>query len=975
MRQTIQFGSLVLVALAIALHDEQAACADDSPVSLSSLQASFAGQVAPVFRKHCTKCHAGAEATGELRLVRLAEVLAGGDSGEVIQPGSARQSLLYEMIQPGSDPHMPPKGQLGQDQINQIRHWIDSLPTGLSENDVATGQGHWAFQRPLRPPVPQVKNRAGARTPIDAFVLSRLEAAGLAPCVPATRLKLIRRATFDLIGLPPTRQQVTRFLEDKSPLAVSRLIDRLLASPHYGERWGRHWLDLARYADSNGFETDRERLHAWHYRDYVIDSFNADKPYDRFVIEQLAGDEVAADSFETVTATGFCRNGPTIGNTVLEKNRYDELDDVISTTSEVFLGLTLGCARCHDHKYDPISQRDYYSMLAIFHSIDKQQRLIGTPEQHEERKRIEEEIKARIEEIKSVSKLPSAGKWRAEDGQLVQEALAPNVRLLFGDPEWTDYTVEIEFLKTDGTQESYNYDAGICLMLRATDLKNFYWAHLGMSDNREHAMEIEQDSERVPIFPKVAGTIQSGRWYRLRASVRGKSIRVWLDETLLFQIEDVRHTQGGIGLGNWMTSTRWRNLTVRDADGTILLDRLPDPVAAIQPGESTGKETRDSLNARIAVLRAELSRMPIAMCITDPKPQPRETKLLIRGDHRQPGPVVEPAVPAVLTASPVAFPPQPESAKTTGRRLNFARWLVSPDNPLTSRVMVNRIWQYHFGRGLVESPSNFGLNGAPPSHPDLLDWLAVEFTENSWSIKHIHRLIVTSSVYRQGSVADVELGNLTAIDPDNRLLWRFPRRRLDAEVLRDRILAASGTLNLRMHGPGIRPRIHPSVIATSTTRKWPTVDRENPQHWRRSVYIFVRRSVMMPFLEVFDAPTTTESCERRLNTTVPTQALQMMNDVFTNAHSSKMARRILAKVGSDDDRQVEEVYWNGLARPPRGGEQADCIQFLQQQRAYHRQRLMESQADIDRVQQGSERFALADLCHVIINLNEFVYTD
>jgi len=836
-------------------------------------------------------------------------------------------------------------------------------------------QTHWAFRAPMRPPIPAVNNTSWVHTPVDAFVLDRLEAVGLRPNPRADAVRRLRRASLDLLGLPPTRQQVETFLRDASPDAWRRAVDRLLASPHYGERWGRHWLDLARYADSNGFEFDFERPYAWHYRDYVIDSLNADLPYDRFLTEQLAGDETHPERFESLVATGFCRSGPTVGNQTLDKNRYDELDDVISTTTEVFLGLTLGCARCHDHKYDPITQHDYYAMLAIFHSMAKRDHFVGTAQQRQQLSGIDQELRGARAELKKLSNGPSRGRWRLDNGELVQVAIAPNVRLFFGDPQWTDYTVEVEFQKTGGTEQAFNYEAGVCLAFRATDLKNFYWAHLGVSDNREHAFEIEHNGGRVPIFPKVSGNIDRNRWYRLKAEMLGESMRVWLDGMLLFDMRDQRHARGGIGFGNWLTTTRWRRLTVRDPNGKVLLNGFDDPNQGLQPSTAPNASTRDAVNARITALENQKARMPIAMSIYDPARTPRVTKLFVRGDHRNPGPVVEPAVPVALLTEPLPFPEPPESAKTTGRRAVLAAWLTSPHNPLTARVMVNRIWQYHFGRGLVPSSSNFGLNGDEPSHPRLLDWLAVEFIESGWSIKHMHRLIMTSHVYQQSSQraprppdparsTNPDQHSAGTDDADGRLLSRFRLRRLEAEVLRDRILAASGSINVRMRGPGIRPRMHPSVIATSTTRKWPTVDREEPRHWRRSVYIFTRRSILLPLLEVFDAPPTTESCERRQATIVPTQALQLLNDRFSHEQSLAMAAAVSRDVGSHVAQQVRTVYWRALSRPPSAEEQADCIRFVQQQRTYHATR-----------HQDPKRIALADLCHVMFNLNEFAYLD
>ena len=924
------------------------------------LRQGFEREVAPIIKRHCAKCHGTEKDESELQLTSLTRVLAGGASGAVVQPGKPDESLIVHLIRPGSDPHMPPDGQLSEKEIKTIEFWIRTLPQDLSvglKQVAAKGADHWAFQKLRRPKVPDVREVGRISTPIDAFILARLEAKGLTMAPSATAGELIRRACFDLIGLPPSREDVTAFERDfeRNPdRAVSRLVDRLLASPHYGERWGRHWLDLARYADSNGFEFDFERPHAWHYRDWVINSLNADKPYDEFLAEQIAGDEIAPDSFAARVATGFCRSGPTVGNQRLEKHRWDELDDVISTTSEVFLGLTLGCARCHDHKYDPISQQDYYSMLALFNSAGKRSHFMGTPDQRQTRDRLNSEIRKRRERLKKISNKPSAGKWTIEDGELIQQSLAADVRLILGDPTWKDYTVEVEVQKTGGTEEPLQYQAGVSLMFRARGLQHFYWLRLGVSDNREHSLDIA-DGGHAPIARQIAGTLQRGRWYRLRVTVEGQSIRAWVDDKLAYEMNHARHAGGGIGFGNWSATTRWRNLKVRDPQGKVLLDGFPDLAKTQSPEFAAGPETVDGLNQEIRSLESELSALPQAMSIADESSTPRETRLFLRGDHRTPGAVVQPNVPAALTGAPLEIPVAQKDAKSTGQRRALARWLTSPDSPLTARVMVNRIWQYHFDRGLVDTPSNFGLNGSRPTHPELLDWLAAEFLESGWSIKHMHRLIMISAVYRQSR----RTNDGTRPDADNRLLSRFPTRRLEAELIRDRILAASGSLNEVMGGPGIRPRIHPGVIATSTTRKWPTVERESAEHWRRSVYIFVRRSVLMPMLEAFDSPTTTQSCEQRLITTVPTQALQLMNDRFTNEQAALMARRVIAHIGHDVEHQVHEVYWRSLSRQPTSTELSDCVAFVRQQHDYH----------------GSAERALTDLCHVMFNLNEFVYVD
>ena len=601
-------------------------------------------------------------------------------------------------------------------------------------------------------------------------------------------------------------------------------------------------------------------------------------------------------------------------------------------------------------------------MLAVFRGLEKKERVVGTAEQRREKDRIDKEIQAVYKKYKEVSERPKAGAWKLEDGRLVQEEITANVRLLFGEPEWSDYTVDVEFQETGRTEETSAASAGVWFAVRTNDFENGYWIQLGVSDNREHGFAVERDGDRKVSFPRVSGSLESDRWHRLRVSVADESIRVWLDDDLLFERQDATHGRGGLGLGSWLTTTRWRNLRVRDVDGKMLLSEFPEPAEARHPEERVGEVTSAALAARVAALQDAKVELPTVMGVAEEGREAPVTKFFVRGDHRTPREVVEPAVPAVLTSEGVEFTSPPESAVSSTRLTTLARWMTSRDNPLTARVMVNRIWQYHLGLGLVETSSNFGLVGSKPTHPELLDWLAVEFIESGWSVKHMHRLIMSSKVYQQDSRHANP--NARKLDPGDRLWSRFPRRRVEAEVLRDRILEASGTLNLAMHGPGVWPRVHPSVISTSTTPKWPTVEEEGPEVWRRSVYVVVRRSVLLPMFEVFYAPTTTESCDRRQSTTIPTQALQLMNDEFINEQVELMARTVSRSVGDSVDRQVDEAYWRALARAPTEDERRDCIAFVRSQRDYHA-----------KISGGDSQRALADLCHVLFNLNEFVYLD
>jgi mono/diheme cytochrome c family protein len=711
--------------------------------------------VKPILLKHCYICHGPSQAESGLRLDLRSHAMRGGDGGAVIVGGNGRGSKLIQYVSGKSESGliMPPKERgdsLSENQIAILRTWIDqgavwpdpSVSSGGNRVAANPRSEHWAFQ-PVQPVRPPVLGDPWINTPIDAFVLAKLQQRRLRPNPEADRIALLRRVTFDLIGLPPTPDDVQVFLDDTSSDAYERVVDRLLASQRFGERWGRHWLDLARYADTDGFELDHERKYAYKYRDYVIASFNDDKPFDQFILEQLAADELAPrSSDESLTAQlaalGFCRNGPTISNQLSEKNRVDEVDDMVSTTSAVFLGLTVGCARCHDHKYEPISQRDYYRMFAVFNTAEK-----------------------------------------SDDGEV--------------------------------------------------------------------------------------------------------------------------------------------------------------------------------------------------MHLREPNRPPRKTRILSGGESSSSGEVVSPGIPEVLDDGRADFPSANRAQFSSGQRTVLAHWISDAENPLTARVIVNRVWLHHFGRGIVNTPSNFGQSGDIPSHPELLDYLAGELVREGWRLKRLHKQIVMSAVYRQSSTFEAIKA---ASDPHNELYWRYPLRRLEAEAIRDTILAASGSLNLQMYGPGIKPRVPTTVFAAGQESKWPKVQAEGPEHWRRSIYIFVKRSLPLPMLEGFDAPATTQTCERRQSTIVATQALQLMNDDFTNEQAARMADRIAVEVGDDIGRKVDRAYRLALSRSPTEAEQRVATEFVEGRFRSSMQSLLDRHINIDlTAQQKLHRDALADLCHVLFNTNEFVYLD
>ncbi len=601
---------------------------------------------------------------------------------------------------------------------------------------LAAGAGaraeHWAF-RPVAPPaVPQTSDlKSQISNPIDAFVLARLEKAGIRPAPPADKRTLLRRVTLDLIGLPPTPQEQRAFLADDSPGAFAKVVDRLLASPQYGERWGRHWLDVARYAETNGYERDGAKPSAWRYRDYVIDSLNRDKPFDRFATEQIAGDEIDGSDAETQIATTFLRLGTWDDEPAdPQVDRYDQLDDVLGTTATAFLGLTLRCARCHHHKFEPFTQTDYYRMLAVFEPLKRPQ------------------------------------------------------------------------------QERRDLD--------------------------------------VPV-----GSVEQLRAFRadLKAAPRGY---VWKE------------------------------------DG---------PTAPV-------------------------------------------THVLRRGDPKRPREEVAPGLPAVLVRHQPE-PPRP-TANTTGRRLWLAKWVASADNPLTARVIVNRVWQGHFGRGLVPSANDFGTAGEPPTHPELLDWLASEFVKGGWRLKPLHRLIVLSAAYQRSASADG--------DPKGTLLGRWRPRRLEAEAVRDSMLAVSGRLNPQQHGPSVFPTLARAVLRGQSRPGDGWGKSDEAQQARRGVYVFVKRSLAVPELELLDAPDTTSSCEARPVSTTAPQALTFLNGAFANEQANFFAQRLRREAGDDPAAQVRRAFDLALARPPRDEELTETVAFL-------------------------GRHPLKALCLVVLNLNEFVYLE
>jgi len=719
----------------------------------------FEKSVRPLLEARCFKCHGAKKQQSHLRLDSRAGMLRGGDSGPAIKPGKPNESLIVKAIR-YDELEMPPDRRLDKREVETFVRWIQmgaSWPNsenspleprqpglGITDED----RDFWSFIPIVRPTLPAIQQQGWARNEIDYFVLDRLERDSLSPSTGATKRELIRRLHFDLLGLPPTYEQVNGFVADARPDAYARLVDRLLSSPHCGERWGRHWLDVVRFAQSNGYERDDEKPLAWIYRDYVIRAMNADKPFDQFVREQLAGDEFDTKTDDSITATAFYRLGPWDDEPADKRQaEWDEYDDIVSNTGAVFLGLTIGCARCHDHKFDPIPQKDYYALTAFLR----------------------------------------------------------NIRRYGKDKSPTHY---------------------------------------------------EQDEDAIFVA---------------------------------------------------LPSGRGKTLGVTERSGT-----------------------------------------------------PPATRLLIRGDSGNPGDEVPPGFLQVLCREPgeatAKLPTRTRHVSSSGRRTVFAAWITSSRHPLTARVIVNRIWHYHFGHGLVETPNDFGRSGSRPSHPQLLDWLATELTRRGWSLKELHRLILTSSTYRQSSLADNP--RAITIDPGNRLLWRQNLRRLEAEAIRDSVLFTSGSLNRKMTGRGFFPKLPPEVLATQSKPGNGWDDSPPAEQARRSVYIFVKRTLGVPLLETLDFASPDSSTPTRTTTTTAPQALILLNSSFIEDQTRVFAERVSREAKGDRSSQIIGAYRLALARTPTADELQVALDFIQRQEAT-----------------DSDLPALAALCKLILNLNEFVYVD
>ncbi len=945
----------------------------------------FANEVMPILKSHCYDCHSAKKHESGFRLDMRDSAFKGGDLGEkAIEPGDASKSPLFRYAN-GDEPEllMPPKdsGQksLSFEQLNTLRIWIDEGAAWPDELAGIPEALHWSFNSLNAPEIPPI-----SKNPIDAFVLAKLTDKQLTPSPEADRRTLIRRLSFDLVGLPPSPDDIESFVSDASPNAYELLVSRLLGSPHYGERWARHWLDTARYTESQGFEYDRLRDNAWHYRDYVIKSFNDDKSYNQFMREQIAGDAIQPTTSDGIVATSLLICGPYDQAGNAQKNatqraitREDELEDLIGVVGQTFLGLTINCARCHAHKFDPISHDEYYRVKAVFEGVKHGERSI---ESDEERKAREEQRAELMKAVKTA--VERFAKIEAIGHRLAIEKRADK-KVVFGPAAYAKWTFDGQTLsvmpgevaggaeiaegllklsnegayfktgpltKDIGEKtleawvslESLDQGGGAPISLQSNSGQTFdaivfgeqkpkKWTAGSEGLARTKDLELPAEDASSGTFVHVAMVYSSDNkitFYR-NGQRLGKSYQP-ASPMRLFKAGEahvllgMRHTGGG------------RAFLTGDIKQAALYDRALTPEEVLASYNSGGKAvtqseilaslTAEQLSERgLAIAEtnqarealAAFEKTAVAVSYAGTRVQPEPTKRLKRGDVTSPAEVVSPGALAAIPNLDADFGLAPDAPEAE-RRLKLAAWIADDRNPLPARVMVNRMWYLHFGQGIVSTPNDFGASGSRPTHPELLDWLAAKFIESGWSVKALHRLIVNSATYKQSSQFNEKAA---AIDADNHFLWRFAPRRLEAEAVRDAMLVVSGQLNPKAGGPSFRPFTTTEFNATFYT----PVDRDEPEFNRRTVYRINVNSGKDPLLDAFDCPDPSVKTPRRSVTTTPLQALELMNNPFVQRMSKRFAERALQESNEDINRAIDYAYKLILGRGPNKEEAARAI--------------------------------------------------
>ncbi|MGI8980947.1 MAG: PSD1 and planctomycete cytochrome C domain-containing protein [Pirellulaceae bacterium] len=947
------------------------------------------GQIEPILRKNCFSCHGPEEQESGLRLDVKKRALEGGDNGAVLKPGKSAESRLVLLVS-GLDKDtgpMPPEGKgkpLTPAEIGLIRAWIDQGANWPDGGDAKLAARHWSFQKVVAAPSPVVKDAAWPASPIDSFILARLEKEGIAPSPPTDKVTLLRRAYLDLIGLLPSPEEVREFAADTQPDAYERLIDRLLASPHYGERWGRHWLDQARYADSDGYEKDGKRPFAWRYRDWVIAAMNADQPFDQFTIEQIAGDLLPGATQDQKIASGFHRNTlhNTEGGADPEEDRVKKTVDRTNTVSTVWLGLTLGCAQCHTHKYDPITQREYFQMYAFFNSINEENIEAPTPEAAVLLAADKEKHAKKLEELRAAVKA-------YEQGDFVRKQAEWEASAAKNPVVWQ--TLEVSSAKSKhGAKLDVQPDKSV-LVSGKNELSDVYTLEAALKGNeRITAVRLEVlPGDKLPA--KGPGRATNGNFVLSTFAIEARpaasdaaATRVSFAKAIadfsqaqcdvqqaindnaadfwavvphvgqrhvaVFEAKEPFGHDGGTKLSITLDQTYNQSephnlghfrLSVTTAPAPVPLEGVPQEVAAalaVDAGQRIEAEKKQ-IGDYFKTVDAEYARLAKAASDHEAKapkfpddlkaqsvvelPQPRVTNIHLRGDFLAKGDAVEAKTVAALPGT------------VGSNRLDLAQWLVNPANPLPARVTVNRLWQQHFGRGLVATSDDFGRQGEKPSHPELLDWLASDFASRGWSLKQVHRRIVRTNTYRQSARMRRDLAER---DPENILLARQPRRRVEAEVIRDLALSASGLFASRIGGPSVRPP-QPTEYATITyagSANWP--ESKGADRYRRGLYTFFQRTSPYPMLMTFDTPDSNECAVRRTTSNTPLQALTIWNDpAFVEAAQalgSRVVRELPGPTSDEVTRQrVRHTFELCLARSPDSREEAALVALYQQQLA------------------------------------------
>lgn len=1005
----------------------------------------FESQAWPIIERECLRCHGGdGRVRGGFRIDARGGLLLGGDRGPAIDEKNPEESLILKMISWESDEYqMPPKARLSNEEIAIITEWVlegatwadgigSDVPAGEFEaQTIPDGGDWWAWQPLTDPKVPEVRNPEWIRNPIDAFILARLEEAGIDPAPEADRRTLIKRVAYDITGLPPTPEEVEGFVADDRVDAYERMVDRYLASPQHGVKWARHWLDAVRYADTDGYERDRTKPEAWRYRDWVVDAINEDKPWNRFLVEQIAGDELPDRNLETLTATGFYRLGIWDDEpTDVELAKNDDMDSIIDVVSRGMMGMSVACARCHEHKRDPILQGDYYRLAAIFRDLKPYKERMGNAiNANNITRRVpnhfgaegEADFERQMRRYEDVFALTMAD--LREQSTSVSGSLGPSP----SDAGLVAHYPLDDAIKGVLHDATGNHDGR--LLDARFGREGLQGGALGFDGGDDRAMipNVARDSFTISLWMQTEsqanGPDEDPRWFRGSGLIDGEVSGIVND----YGISMIGSGIVAAGVGNPETFVNsppgfndgaWHHIAfTRDAstgrialfvdgrevdsatggkqpldsiqelsigrmlpggggfNGTLdeirIHDRTLDPteiaamafrtrfddavVAAIRDTRGDSAADRfDATRNRLLEMKPPSAATTLVLCARGHGPVPPSTNILIRGNAHSPGRAVEPGVPAVLGGLDFA-PEPPAHGESSGLRLAFADWLVQKENRVTWRVASNRLWQHLFGRGIVRSSDDFGSLGTRPTHPELLDWLAREFGRQDGSRREMARLVLESSTYRMSNRFDERSYNQ---DPLNDLVWRRDLRRLSAEELRDSILAMSGQLNPELRGPGVYPPLPRAVLETASRPDQAWGRANDRQAGRRSLYVFLKRSLRHPFLEGFDQPDTDRPCSVRFATTVPTQSLMMMNSEFMDRQADRFAKRLRAERPNDLRRQIERGLQLTLCRPPTEVEIDDILTLIN---------------DLQVMDGLDPSEALEASCVLMLNLNEFLH--